>query len=135
MTTPAGHVESITPCFIVRDLQVSLAHYRDRLGFRIDFTGPADDPYYGQVSRDGKSIMLKAITPDVLPVPNPSRHAWARWDAYCFTWDPTTLFEEFTQRGATFVTPLSFIDDGVFGFEVQDADGYVIAFFRTLEPA
>jgi hypothetical protein len=26
---------------------------------------------------------------------------------------------------------LSFIDDGLWGFEVSDADGYVLAFFRV----
>jgi hypothetical protein len=26
---------------------------------------------------------------------------------------------------------LSFIDDGLWGFEVTDADGYVLAFFRA----
>jgi len=30
----------------------------------------------------------------------------------------------------SFVTPLSFIDDGLWGFEIADADGYVIAFFQ-----
>ena len=32
---------------------------------------------------------------------------------------------------ASFVKELSFIDDGLWGFEVTDADGYVLAFFRT----
>ena len=37
---------------------------------------------------------------------------------------------EFKERGASFVKELSFIDDGLWGFEVTDADGYVLAFFR-----
>jgi hypothetical protein len=44
--------------------------------------------------------------------------------------DPDSLFEEFKGRGASFVKELSFIDDGLWGFEVTDADGYVIAFFQ-----
>jgi len=44
--------------------------------------------------------------------------------------DPDTLFDEFRQRGVPFVKELSFIDDGLWGFEITDADGYVIAFFR-----
>lgn len=31
-------------------------------------------------------------------------------------------------RGVSFVKELSFIDDGLWGFEVTDADGYVLAF-------
>ena len=122
---------SISPFFIVKDLRTSISHYVERFGFRLDFEGPADDVYYGHVSRDGIGIMLKAIRPDVLPVPNHVRHEWARWDAYIYTLDPDSLFVELQQRGASFVKELSFIDDGLWGFEVTDADGYVIAFFRT----
>ena len=44
--------------------------------------------------------------------------------------DPDTLFEEFSRRGVSFVKTLSFIDDGLWGFEITDADGYVLAFFQ-----
>ena len=121
---------SITPFFIVKDLQASIAFYRERLGFQLDFQGPEGDVYYAAVSRDGVGIMLKEILPDVLPCPNHTRHAWARWDAYIYTLDPDTLFDEFRQRGVSFVKELSFIDDGLWGFEITDADGYVLAFFQ-----
>ena len=55
----------------------------------------------------------------------------ARWDAYIYTLDPDALFDEFKQRGASFVKELSFIDDVLLGFEVTDTDGYVLAFFRV----
>ena len=121
---------SISPFFIVKDLQASIAFYRERLGFQVDFQGPEGDVYYAGVSREGIGIMLKAITADVLPCPNHTRHPWARWDAYIYTLDPDTLYDEFRQRDVTFVKPLSFIDDGLWGFEITDADGYVLAFFR-----
>jgi predicted enzyme related to lactoylglutathione lyase len=133
-TGPAAQdrkLTSISPLFIVDDVRVSVAHYVERFGFTLDFEGPPDDVYYARVSRDGIGIMLKAILPEVRPCPNHTRHPWARWDAYIYTLDPDTLFAEFTRRGATFVKPLSFIDDGLWGFEVSDADGYVIAFFHT----
>ena len=126
----ARNLASISPFFIVKDLQTSISYYRDRLGFQLDFQGPGDDPYYAGVSRDGIGIMLKAILPDVLPCPNHTRHEWARWDAYIYTLEPDTLFNEFSQRGASFVKMLSFIDDGLWGFEIADADGYVLAFFQ-----
>src|SRR6476620_7569695 len=121
---------SISPFFIVRDVQASVAFYRERLGFRLDFQGPDGGVYYAGVSRDGIGIMLKTILPDVLPCPNRTRHPWARWDAYILTLDPDALFDEFRQRGVSFVKELSFIDDGLWGFEIADADGYVLAFFR-----
>jgi catechol 2,3-dioxygenase-like lactoylglutathione lyase family enzyme len=138
MSNPRPHDRwSITPFFIVAELQASVAYYLERFGFRLDFQGPGGDPFYGRVSRDGIGIMLKAIRPDVLPQPNRTRHEWARWDAYIYVGDPDALFEEFRERGASFVSELSFIDEGLWGFEVTDADGYVLAFFnlRDEEPA
>ncbi len=85
-----------------------------------------DDPYYAGVRRDGIGIMLKAILPDVLPQPNHARtHGLVGTRQY--TLDPDTLFSV-RERGASFVKPLSYIDDGLWGFEVTDADGYVLAF-------
>ena len=125
------NLASISPFFIVKDLQTSISYYRERLGFQLDFQGPDEGPFWAGVSRDGIGIMLKTILPGVLPCPNHTRHAWARWDAYICTLDPDALFDEFRQRGVSFVKELSFIDDGLWGFEVADADGYVLAFFRV----
>lgn len=130
---------SINPFFIVEDLPASMSYYMERLGFQLDFQGPDDDAYYGRVSRDGIGIMLKAILPDVRPRPNHTRHEWARWDAYIYVLDPDSLFDELSRRGASFVSELSFIDEGLWGFEVIDTDGYVLAFAhprddRTLRP-
>ncbi|HEV3057538.1 MAG TPA: VOC family protein [Vicinamibacterales bacterium] len=122
---------SISPFFIVKDLQASIAFYRERLGFQLDFQGPDGDVYYARVSRDGLGIFLKTILPDVPPCPNHTRHPWARWDAYIYTLDPDTLFDEFRQHGVSFVKELSFIDDRLWGFEITDADGYVLAFFQV----
>ena len=126
---PVRNLLSITPFFIVKDLPASVAHYIERFGFALDFEGPEGDVYYAQVTRDNVAVMLKTILPGILPQPNHTRHAWARWDAYIYTRDPDALFEEFRRRGASFVKELSFIDAGLWGFEVTDADGYVLAFF------
>lgn len=122
---------SISPFFIVKDLHASIVYYTERLGFQLDFQGPDDDPYYARVSRDGIGIMLKAILPDVLPCPNHTRHEWARWDAYIYTLDPDALFDEFSRKAVSFVKGLSFIDKGLWGFELGDADGYVVAFVQV----
>jgi catechol 2,3-dioxygenase-like lactoylglutathione lyase family enzyme len=124
------NLRSIRPSFIVKDLQTSIVYYRERLGFQLDFQGPNDDPFWAGVSRDGIGIMLKAVALDVLPCPNRTRHEWAPADAHIYSIDPDALFDEFSRRGASFVKELSFIDDGLWGFEVTDADGYVLAFFR-----
>ena len=53
-----------------------------------------------------------------------------RWDAYCYTADPDALADEFSERGASFSSPLMDTRDGLRGFEITDPDGYVIFFGR-----
>jgi catechol 2,3-dioxygenase-like lactoylglutathione lyase family enzyme len=124
------NLASIRPNFIVKDLQTSIAYYRERLGFQLDFQGPDDGPFWAGVSRDGIGIMLKAVAPDVPPCPNHTRHEWAPPDANIYSMDPDALFDEFSRRGASFAKTLSFIEEGLWGFAITDADGYVLTFFQ-----
>ena len=119
---------SITPFFIVRDVLASIAFYRDQLGFDLTVLTPADDPYFAILRRDAVQVMLKAILPDVLPMPNSTRHPWARWDAFIHTDDPDALSREFLRRGVTLRTELGVDGDNLRGFEVADHDGYVLFF-------
>lgn len=120
----------IWPFFIVANLKISVSFYIDKLGFEVRHTGPGGDPFWAIVGRDNISIMLKAIAPGVTAVPNHTLHKWARWDAYISTAEPDTLHEEYLSRGIMFYQPLKDDDDGLRGFEVQDADGYVLFFGR-----
>ena len=47
-----------------------------------------------------------------------------------YSMDPDALFDEFSRRGASFIKKLSFIDEGLWGFAITDADGYVLAFYQ-----
>jgi catechol 2,3-dioxygenase-like lactoylglutathione lyase family enzyme len=120
----------VAPFFIVTNLKTSVSFYVDKLGFKIRYMGPDDDPFYAMVGRDNISIMLKAIVPDVKPIPNHTRHEWAPWDAYISTTEPDTLFEEYRSNGIAFNKPIHDNSDGLRGFEVEDADGYVLFFGR-----
>jgi len=122
----------VAPFFIVADLKASVAFYTEKLGFVTQYIGPGDDPFWAMVGRDQVSIMLKAIAPDIKPVPNSSRHAWARWDAYISASDPDALFQEYRSRGIVFHQPLLDDGDGLRGFEVADSDGYVLFFGRPV---
>ena len=125
-----AQLTSIMPFFIVRDVMPAIAFYRDFLGFELMCLGPEGDPFFAIVHRDGVSIMLKAIVPEVGPVPNPSRHPWAAWDAYVHVADPDALADEFTSRGLALHKPVSVNGDQLRGFEVKDVDGYVLYFGR-----
>ena len=121
-------ISGIAPCFIVKDVPAALTFYRDRLGFDITFQAPAGDVFFGIVERGGAMIMLKAVGVD--PLPNYKREPWARWDAYLSVPDPDALAAEFSSRNIEFFQPLKNDEDGLRGFELQDADGYVLFFGR-----
>lgn len=125
-------ISGIAPFFIVRNVPASLLFYRDRLGFAITFQGPdPDDIFFGIVQRGAAMIMLKDIGVD--PAPNCTRDVKkgiARWDAYLHVPDPDALAAEFLSRNVELSEPLANTDDGLRGFEVKDADGYVLFFGR-----
>jgi catechol 2,3-dioxygenase-like lactoylglutathione lyase family enzyme len=121
-------ISSIAPFFIVQSVAAALSFYRDRLGFDITFQHPDDDPFFGIVSRDGAMILLKAVGVDSLP--NRRREPQARWDAYLHVPDPDALAAEFSSRNVAFSEPLQDTHDGLRGFELEDADGYVLFFGR-----
>ena len=123
----------IAPGFIVTDVNTAVSFYTGKLGFELRFIGPDDDPFFAIVGRDEISIMLKAVTPDTKPVPNRTLHGWAPWDAYISTEDPDTLFEEYRTKGVEFPRPLKDDGDGLRGFEVIDADGYILFFGRPVK--
>lgn len=110
MTRP--EIVAISPFFIVADVPASMAFYRDRLGFEITFEGPEPgDIFFGIVSR-----------------------GIARWDAFVYAPDPDALAAEFASRDVELFEPLQDTTDGLRGFEIQDADGYILFFGRTRTP-
>lgn len=126
-------LNAIAPFFIIDNLQASLDFYTSKLGFAVSYTGGGDDKhgdFYGMVERDRVMIMLKAITPEIHPVPNHSRHEWARWDAYIYTPDPDSLYAEYVANGVPMHRPLADTNDGLRAFEIIDNCGYVICFGR-----
>ena len=131
MTRPV--IKGIAPFFIVRDAAAAVAFYRDKLGFDITYQEPEHDPYFAIDYRPSAMLMLKAVEVD--PLPNPARDPAARWDAYINVPDPDALAAEFTSRGVLFSVPLKDTHDGLRGFELKDADGYVLFFGRPRERA
>ena|SRR5215217_755532 len=76
-------------------------------------------------------ILLKDV--GVVPLPNYKRDVKkgiARWDAFVDVADPDALAAEFASRNVEFSEPLKDTDDGLRGFELKDADGYVLFFGR-----
>ena len=129
---PEPAVGIAAPFFIVANVPRALAFYRDKLGFEITFQGPEeDDIFFGIVERGRAMIMMKDV--GVEPVPNYTRdikQGIARWDAYINVADPDALAAEFASRDVEFFVPLADTHDGLRGFEIEDADGYILFFGR-----
>jgi len=127
-----AHLASIFPFFIVTDLKTAVSFYTGQLGFEVQQMGPADNPYWAIVGRGDISIMLKKITGEIQPIPNHTIHEWAPWDAYVYVPDPDELFDEYRTNGVKLRRPLQDNSDDLRGFEVMDADGYVLFFGRPI---
>ena len=104
-------LNSVTPFFIVDDLTATIAFYQSKLGFGVRYKGGgdgnADADFWAILGRDKIMLMFKAITPEVHPQPNRSRHEWAPWDAYIYTDDPDSLYAEFVGREVPMVKELA----------------------------
>jgi catechol 2,3-dioxygenase-like lactoylglutathione lyase family enzyme len=124
-------INGISPFFIVRNVAAAVAFYRDNLGFEVSYQEPKDDPFFAIVCRGGAMLMVKRV--EASPAPNPTRNPSAKWDTYVSVPDPDALAAEFTSRGVVFSVPLKDTTDGLRGFELKDADGYVLFFGRPRE--
>lgn len=131
-----GKLRGVSPCFIVKDLRESVSYYVDRLGFELEYEGPEGGPFFAMVTRDDVTFMLKAVASDVPPIPNRTRHKWAPSDAWIYTTNTDALYAEFKERGVAFETEPSFVEEGIWGFKLYDADGYLLVFgeARDQEP-
>lgn len=127
-------IGGISPSFIVRNVTAATLFYRDKLGFEVEYQHPDREPFFAIVRRDAAMIFVKSVGAE--PLPNHKRSApevAARWDAYVSVPDPDALAAEFTSRGVKFFEPLKDTHDGLRGFEIEDADGYLLFFGRPRE--
>jgi len=129
-------LNSVTPFFIVDDLTATIAFYQSKLGFDVRYKGGgdgnADADFWAILGRDKIMLMFKAITPEVHPQPNRSRHEWAAWDAYIYSDDPDSLYAEFVGRDVPMRKKLANTNDGLRAFEIADNSGYVLCFGRPI---
>jgi len=130
-------LNGVAPFFVVDDLCGTIAFYQSKLGFDVLYKGGgegnSDGDFYAIMGRDRVMLMFKAITPEVHPQPNCSRHEWARWDAYIYTDDPDSLYTEFVGKKVPVHQELANANDGLRAFEITDNSGYVLCFGRPVD--
>lgn len=122
---PEITLKSVTPILFVRDVTASAAHFRDRLGFAIDFLH-GTPPFYGAVSRGAACLHLRCVDQ-----PNFTELAAREPSLILATIevaDLQPLFAEFRDRGAEFAQPPTRQTWGGTDFHIRDPDGNVISF-------
>lgn len=124
-------LEGLAPLLQVFDMPVSIAFYRDVLGFEIAETSPVrgpDDFDWGLLRRDGIELMLNTAyeTDNRPPAPDPSRVAAHRDTALFFGCrDLDAAYAYLCAQGVNLEKP-KVVPYGMKQLWFADPDGYVI---------
>jgi uncharacterized glyoxalase superfamily protein PhnB len=111
------------PYFPVPDVRRAAEHYDRVLGFRGEYAA-GDPPQFAIVSRDGLSIMLRAVADPSKIVPN--ERQGGTWDVFFWVADVQALYAELFANGADVVYgPIVQHEYGMKELAVRDAVGYV----------
>ena len=119
MTTSSSSLRAVATIFVVRDVARSLEHYRDALGFRVEFTY-GEPTFYAGVERDNVLIHLQAAA-DTKRQPGQAA-------VYVFVSDVDALHEELRSRGANVQKAPQDYPYGMRDFDVADLDGNHLSF-------
>jgi uncharacterized glyoxalase superfamily protein PhnB len=111
------------------DIPLTLAYYKDKLGFECLGTWQ-DPPVYAIVARDGHAIHFRCAEPATA---NPDKYPDELLDAYLSIEGPDALYAEFEARGVEFTRELSDTPWRSREFVVKDCDGRLLAFGAQLE--
>ena len=119
----ATHFIAIAPQFLVDDLDRTIAYYRDKLGFDLDFVYQS---FYASVTRDGFAIHLKHGSR--VAAEKEHRKQNEHLDAYISVSGIRGLFSELEMRGARIIKPLQQEPWACLDFYVEDPDGNILCF-------
>ncbi|WP_425229136.1 glyoxalase superfamily protein [Sphingomonas sp.] len=122
---PLLHFQPAVPILFVRDVATAARHYRDQLGFAIDFLH-GEPPFYGAVARGAACLHLRHVgKPNFgdLAAREPSLIL-----ATIAVDDVDVLATELAGRGATIIQPLADQPWGGRDIQVEDPDGNRLSF-------
>ena len=118
MTTTIS-LRAAAAVFPVSDVGKSVAHYRDALGFEVEFTYGEPLAYAG-VERGGAAIHLQAAA-DTKRQPGQAA-------MYVFVTGVDALYDELRSRGARILVEPKTYDYGMRDFGIIDLDGNQLTF-------
>jgi uncharacterized glyoxalase superfamily protein PhnB len=105
--------------FVVQDVLRSVEHYRDVLGFRVEFTY-GDPAFYAGLERDNVVIHLQAAAE--------TKRQPGHGAVYVFVTDVDALYRELSARGARTLGEPKDYPYGMRDFDVHDLDGNQLGF-------
>lgn len=126
ITSTAPQLTRCAPYFPVADVDRSVGHYTDVLGFRVEYSAGAP-AQFAIVSRDGLPIMLRRVEdPSKIA---PSEAQGGTWDVFFWVSDIDAVASELASRGATIVYgPIVQEHYHMKELAARDIDGHVLGF-------
>ena len=124
-TAAASTIETMSPQFLVADIERSLQFYTSKLGFDLDFRY---GDFYAGIKRDGHSIHLKLGDPS--PQDRAHRRDNEHLDVTFSVQGLDAIYEDLRSRAVAITQPLREMPYGR-EFYVSDPDGYILAFLET----
>lgn len=127
MNPRPGSLAYIAPVLRVPDLARTLAFYREKLGFELEF---CYEGFYASVCREGCHIHLQCAPPT--PRDQASFERNEHIDACIVVQGAQTLWNSLASAGVTFAVPLRQMPYGI-EFYVRDPNGYILGFIEPTE--
>lgn len=126
----SARLTQIAPWLNVADADVSLAFYRDRLGFRVaESRGAYGETLWCMLQRDGATIILNRTDHGDL-AQRLARHTWGDVVLYVFCTNAHSEWADLKDRGVE-VGDIDRSEQRMDEFLVRDPDGYVIVYGST----
>ncbi len=120
MTSPAVvSLRDAATLFVVQDVLRSVEHYRDVLGFRVEFTY-GEPTFYAGVERDNVAIHLQAASE--------TKRQPGHGAINVFVTDVDPLYQELKARGARTTEEPADRPYGMRDFDIVDLDGNQLCF-------
>lgn len=130
-TAGASKILRGAPYLPVPDVSALGAHYRDVLGFSLEYAG-GSPPEFAIYSRDGCAVMLRRVAPAAKIVPNEAQGG--TWDVFFWVQGVDALHEELVAKGASIAYAPVVQPYGMKEFAVRDPLGYVLGFGESWPP-
>ena len=125
MNTTYPKIKSMSPIFVVADLERSLDYYTRELGFEIDFRY---EDFYAGIVRDGYTLHFKCGNPAIEERTHKRENE--HLDLFFSVGDVSGLFEAMKSIPLNIVQPLREMPYGR-EFYIADPDGYILGFLEV----